>query len=71
MDSTRRRRARPRGYAVREDDGMAMHEFLLGPIPEGHYVKHINGDTTDNRMTNLVITKGTPPRGYPPHVWKE
>jgi len=28
------------------------------PIPEGHYVFHVNGDSLDNRRKNLVLVKG-------------
>lgn len=32
-----------------------MHRFILGDIPEGMVVDHINGDGLDNRRCNLRI----------------
>lgn len=32
-----------------------LHRFLIGEIPNGLKVDHINGDTTDNRRCNLRI----------------
>jgi len=34
-----------------------MHEALLGTIPEGNVVRHIDGDTKNNHVSNL--TNGT------------
>ncbi len=34
-----------------------MHRVVLGEIPEGSVVDHINGDTLDNRFGNLRICR--------------
>ena len=31
------------------------YEFVLGPIPEGMEIDHINGDRADNRISNLRL----------------
>ena len=30
-----------------------IYEACIGPIPQGHYVDHVNGDRADNRLANL------------------
>lgn len=35
-----------------------MHRFIMGKVPKGYIVDHINGNTLDNRKDNLrVITQ--------------
>lgn len=39
--------------------GMSLHRFILGltePIYNNYVVDHINGDSLDNRLENLIIT---------------
>lgn len=40
-------------YVRMPDDSRKLHQFLLGPAPEGHVIDHINGDGLDNRRENL------------------
>lgn len=42
-------------YARSTRDKLAMHRFVLGDIPSGMVVDHINGDGLDNRRSNLRI----------------
>lgn len=32
-----------------------IYEYAHGPIPEGYEIDHINGDVTDNRISNLRL----------------
>lgn len=34
---------------------ISMHRFILGDVPKGYVVDHINGDGLDNRKQNLRI----------------
>jgi hypothetical protein len=36
-----------------------LHEFLLGPAPDGLHTDHINRDKTDNRRANLRFVTRT------------
>lgn len=42
-------------YVVRGKAGIYVHNELMGPIPEGFIVDHINGNGFDNRKENLRI----------------
>lgn len=52
-----------RSYTMYDEDGVpfaqAAHRLVaatfIGPVPEGMWVCHINGDKTDNRVENLRI----------------
>lgn len=35
----------------------ACWETYNGPVPDGHDIHHINGDTTDNRIENLACVE--------------
>lgn len=55
-------RSSPKGYArrtIRKKGGgyttLYMHRLLLGSIDEDAVVDHINGNTLDNRKTNLRV----------------
>lgn len=42
-------------YARKQPDKQGLHRFIVGEIPKGMVVDHINGDTLDNRKSNLEI----------------
>ncbi len=47
-------------YIVRHGKGgkrktIYLHRFLMEPIPNGHWVDHLDGNTLDNRKQNLRI----------------
>src|SRR5213592_797683 len=55
-------RCLPTGYVYasisvgpRSTKFLYLHHFILGPIPKGREVDHINGDRLDNRRSNLRI----------------
>lgn len=75
-----------RVYAYRRSGGkltaknLMLHRFILGDVPEGMDVDHINGDPLDNRRANLrVATRaqnvrnkgGTPGRALPRGVVRQ
>ena len=39
---------------ISKKDKITLHRFLMG-MPQGKYVDHVNGDTLDNRRSNLRI----------------
>jgi hypothetical protein len=43
------------GYAHRRGN-VYLHRFILGEVPDGMVVDHINRDKLDNRRANLRIT---------------
>lgn len=44
-----------KGYWRSKALKMSVHRFILGDIPDGMVVDHINGDKSDNRRSNLRI----------------
>ena len=49
---------------------LLMHRAVLGDIPPGMTVDHINRDKRDNRRANLrIVTQGENNRNRPPESW--
>lgn len=47
------------GGADRGRVDIYLHHFVIGAVPKGAQVDHINGDTLDNRLCNLRIATST------------
>lgn len=44
-----------KGYWRSRKLNVSVHRFLLGDVPDGMVVDHINGDKSDNRRANLRV----------------
>ena len=36
-----------------------VHSTVIGPIPDGHHIDHINGNKLDNRRENLRVVSAS------------
>jgi HNH endonuclease len=51
--TNKKERGKKTSYVRLTDDSLKLHQLLMGEVPPGHVIDHINGDGTDNRRTNL------------------